>query len=312
MNQISSYPQVFQFNHRAVLEVLDGPVAISEKVDGSQFSLGVIGGELACRSKGQMLIVDAPEKMFTLAIETAKSLADKLHPEWVYRAEVLSKPKHNCIAYARVPRGNLIVYDICTGPEVYLEPTALHEECERLGLEHVPCFHYGVTPTENVLDWLKAFLTKESILGSALIEGIVIKNYARFGPDKKALMAKVVRADFQEVQRAEWRQSNPNQNDILSKLCVMFCSEARWRKAIQHLRDAGKLEGTPRDIALLMREVPDDIRSDSEDEIRDKLFEWAWPRISRESTRGLPEFYKQLLMQDMEDALAKQTAPTVM
>ena len=67
-------------------------------------------------------------------------------------------------------------------------------------------------------------------------------------------------------------------------------------RAIQHLQEAGKLDSSPKDIGLLIREIPDDIKKECEDELKEKLFAWAWPHIRRTVTHGFPEFYKQQLM----------------
>ena len=73
-----SYPKVWAMGHAQLGNLLDGPVLVEEKVDGSQFSFGSFGGELRVRSRGVQMQVDAPEKMFGLAVETVKALAGKL------------------------------------------------------------------------------------------------------------------------------------------------------------------------------------------------------------------------------------------
>ena len=139
-----SYPSIYALGHRAVADLLTGPVNVEEKVDGSQFSWCVDdAGEIRCRSKCATLNVDAPEKMFTAAVATVKSLAGLLTPGWTYRAEFLGKPKHNALAYDRMPKAHLIVFDINDGHESYLSYAAKHEEAERLGLECVPLIFSG-------------------------------------------------------------------------------------------------------------------------------------------------------------------------
>ncbi len=53
---------------------------------------------------------------------------------------------------------------------------------------------------------LYALLEKESILGGK-VEGIVVKNYARFGKDKKVLMGKYVSEQGKPQQGMEGQQS---------------------------------------------------------------------------------------------------------
>ena len=110
---IHSYPSVYAIGHKAISNLFVGPVVVEEKVDGSQFSMALLDGVLVCRSKGAQLVVDAPEKMFQRAVDVARSL--QLTPGWVYRCEFLGKPKHNTLAYARIPERHLIVFDVCSG-----------------------------------------------------------------------------------------------------------------------------------------------------------------------------------------------------
>ena len=41
---------------------------------------------------------------------------------------------------------------------------------------------------------------------------------------------------------------NPNRGDMIALLIQELTTPARWQKAVQHLREDGKLEGSPRDI----------------------------------------------------------------
>lgn len=264
-----SYPSIYALGHRALAELFEGNVLIEEKVDGSQFSFGVFGGDLRVRSKGRVFPADAPEPMFKRAVETAREVAGALRDGWTYRAEYLAKPKHNTLAYSRIPERHLVIFDVNDGHESYLSRHSKSEEAARIGLECVPAFE--VDHVSDVAQ-LRDLLDRQSFLGGPRVEGIVVKNYARFGADKKALMGKYVSEAFKEKHAKEWRAANPGRRDILDGLIDGLRTEARWRKAIEHLRDAGQLEGSPRDIGRLIREVPTDILADSADEIRDALF----------------------------------------
>jgi hypothetical protein len=292
MNHISSYPSVYALGHRAIRDIFSGPVIVQEKIDGSQFSFGRINGEFVCRSKGKDIIPSAPEKMFIKAVESAKSLP--LADGWIYRAEYLQSPKHNSLTYERVPIGHLMVFDIQTAPETYLSPAQVAAECNRIGLECVPLLHEGVVDS---LEKMTDLLNRTSVLGGCKIEGFVVKNYAVFTQEKKAAIGKYVSEAFKEIHGVEWKKSNPTQTDVARLLIAQFKTEARWRKAIQHLRDAGLIEGSPKDIGVLIKEIPDDILKECREEIRDRLFEHFWPQIKRGVTSGFPEFYKQELAQ---------------
>jgi hypothetical protein len=293
---LNSYPSIYNLGHAAITDLLRGPVIVEEKVDGSQFSFGVINGELQCRSKGANLNIIAPEGMFVKGVNTAKELADRLTPGWTYRGEYLKSPKHNTLAYARTPVKHVILFDINTGLEQYLSPSEKLAEAMRLGLECVPAIYHGVV--EDV-GHFRDLLETTSVLGGQKIEGVVVKpaNYDLFGKDKKCLFGKFVSEAFKEAHSHEWSKSNPSPNDILGFLGTKYGVEGRWMKATQHLREAGKLEGSPRDIGGLLKEIPDDVLKECEDAIKAELFKWAWPHVRRAICRGVPEWYKNKLLE---------------
>jgi len=311
-----SYPSIHNLGHRYVKDLLTVPVNVEEKVDGSQFSFGIFPetadlypayGGLRVRSKGSELHVGAPETMFIQAVDAVKAIAPLLHPGWTYRGEYLRKPKHNTLPYDRIPRSHVILFDINDGHESYLPYEQKAEEAERLGMDVVPLLFTGML-TE--IGTIRGLLDRQSILGGAKIEGVVIKprGYDMWGQDKKVLMGKFVSEAFKESHGAEWKKTNPTRGDVIYELAGAYKSPARWEKAIQHLREAGKLTESLVDIGTLMREVPADIEKECVDEIKEALFKWAWPQIRRASTAGLPEWYKERLLamqfeKEREDAV---------
>lgn len=296
MNSWHSYSSIFNMGHKAIADLLKGPVYVEEKVDGSQFSFGVDEeGTLRVRSKGCEMVVDAPEKMFSLGVETVKRLAPLLHPGWTYRAEYLRSPKHNALIYSRIPKDHIIIFDIEVGECEFLGYGEKGAEAQRLGLEVVPLLEAGII--ENVEQFRK-FLDIESVLGGQKIEGVVIKpiGYNLFGKDKKVLMGKFVSEAFKETHSKMWKAENPTAGDIVGMLGATYSTQARWQKALQHLAEQGLITDSPQDIGLLMKEVPVDVKRECEEEIKEKLFAFAWPHIARMTARGLPEWYKDLLL----------------
>lgn len=306
MNSWHSYSSIFNMGHRAIADLLKGHVYVEEKVDGSQFSFGVDEeGTLRVRSKGCEMVVDAPEKMFSLGVETVKRLKPLLHPGWTYRGEYLRSPKHNALIYSRIPREHIILFDVEIGECEFLNYPAKWAEAQRLGLEVVPLLYGGFIES---IKHFREFLQIDSILGGQKIEGVVIKpmGYNLFGVDKKVLMGKFVSEAFKEVHSHMWKAENPTAGDIVGRLGTDYCTQARWQKALQHLTEKGLINGSPQDIGLLMKEVPTDVKRECEDEIKEKLFAFAWPHIARMTTRGLPEWYKeQLLKRQFEIPIEK-------
>ena len=290
---LHSYPEVYQLGHKIVSNVLDGNVLVEEKVDGSQISFGIDeNGILSVRSKKVDINTDKPDGMFKKAVEWIVSNQSSLYPNWVYRGEYLLKPKHNTLEYYRVPHNHIIIFDICDGLESYLSYSDLCAEAKRIGLEVVPLFAEGVFTEANILAHKDIWLSRESILGGTKVEGVVIKNYNVFTAQKKVAMAKIVRQEFKEQNSSNWKDEHPTSQDIIQRLIETYRNEARWRKAVQHLRDAGELQGEMKDIPLLMKEVSADVLKECKDEIVERLFAYAWPKIMKGITRGLPEWYK--------------------
>ena len=153
---------------------------------------------------------------------------------------------------------------------------------------------------------LKEIVELQTSSGTYFTDGLASHN-SRFGPDKKALMGKFVSERFKEVHKGEWRKENPTSKDIIDQLVKAYRSPARWQKAVQHLREAGRLEGSPRDIGALIKEVPMDIEKECMEEIKELLWAWAWPKVRRGITAGLAEWYKEELLaeqfSDKEDII---------
>lgn len=294
-NSWKSFPKVWSIGHAAVAELFYDDVIVQEKIDGSQFSFGIFDNELKVRSKGKEIDLNAPEKMFNKAIATVIELKDYLIPGWTYRAEFLEKPKHNVLAYDRVPKRNIILFDINTGEEAYASYEQVAGEAARMGLEVVPLLFKGKISTSVDLEKL---LETTSVLGGQKIEGFVVKNYARFGKDKKALMGKFVSESFKEKHKKDWKEGNLGQNDIIQNIIGQYRTPARWDKAIIHLKEAGLLENSPKDIGKIITEVPKDLLSEAEEEIKTTLFEWAYKDIVRGVNKGLAEYYKELLFKN--------------
>lgn len=309
---------------------------IEEKVDGSQFSMGLFRADdgdlgpdyyLRIRSKGAEMNTDAPEKMFNKAAETARRLASAealsagvgLHPGWTYRCEYLQKPKHNTLAYDRVPTHNLILFDVSTGDNEWLSPDDKRAEANRLGLECVPVlWAWNASPAAGAstsLEQLRSILDNtDSVLGGQKIEGVVIKQFGTdgylYGMDHKTLIGKFVSEKFREAHGIAWKESNPSNNDILMMLGAKYQHVGRWMKAVQHMRDAGSLEGSPRDIGKLLIEIEKDLGKEEKEEIKTLLWKWAWPHVRRMATRGVAEWYKnELLRAQFEDEIIAPAEP---
>ena len=104
---------------------------------------------------------------------------------------------------------------------------------------------------------------------------------------------------FVKYVREDLREINPMKNkgkkrvDVLSSIIGRYKSEARWEKAIQHLRDDGKITGELKDIGEIIKEIHRDTFKECDKDIKEILFDYFKGEISRGIVKGLPEFYKK-------------------
>lgn len=292
---LHSYSSIYALGHPAIKDLLTVPVIVEEKIDGSQFSFMRSGDYVFFRSKNTEIHPETTDKLFKHAVEHVLSVKDKLVENWIYRGEAVCSPRQNALTYNRTPTGGVIVFDIEAGPYQFVVETK-EAEARALGLECVPRLFEG---NLTDLDILNNLLAKESVLGGPKIEGVVIKPlmYNLWGTDKKCLMGKFVSEEFKEIHRRKWKGANPTRGDVIEVLASSLRTEARWNKAIQHLREAGELESSPRDIGKLIKEIQEDTMREAEDYVKDRLWKWAKPQLARRASAGFPEFYKQLLLE---------------
>lgn len=293
---INSYSSIYNLGHRELKTLFNDAVVVQEKLDGSQFSFSkTLEGELTFRSKGVRIMPDENcPKMFIQGVAAVKKVETELVAGWTYRGEYFQKPKHNTLSYSRIPNNHIAVFDIDKGDQDYLDTVLLDYHATRLGFEVVPVFFNGkVYSAEDLFK----FMDYESFLGGPKIEGIVIKSYSQLNCEKKVLMGKHVSEAFKETHQKQWKLNNPQSGDILQQLTAVFKNEARWQKAVQRLRDDGQLTDSPKDIGALIASVKDDIVKECADDIKEKLWSWARDHILRGSTGGLPEWYKNKLVE---------------
>lgn len=301
---IWSYPKIFNVGHLEVARILDYPVVVQEKVDGSQFSFVGSHDEedmfLKICSKGAEINPLDPPALFKPAVEWVQAHLHVLKPNHVYRGEALCKPKHNTLVYGRAPEAGFVLFDVERGEQDFLTPTEVATACANLGIEYVPTEMYGPGQftSADAAEWLE----RDSFLGGSKVEGFVIKAYGRYDRFNKTQMAKHVSERFKEVHQGDWKQRNPHRKDIVAQIINDFGGPARWEKAVQHLRDAGELENAPQDIGKLMKELGTDLKTEQEEAIKATLFKFFWPTIQRGISKGFPEWYKNRLLESQFDA----------
>lgn len=302
---IPSYAKSYNIGHRALENFFSGDDEVwrvEEKVDGSQASVTLRDGKLHFRSKGRAFTEETADDMFKKFVASCKERESLFVEGYIYRGEYLSRPKHNCLTYARVPEGNFVIFDIEDESGNLLDNSDINAEAAKLHFDPVLLLmelEAGAMPPS--LDLLRSLLGQTSNLGGPTIEGVVIKrtrNLMFDGATGKLMIAKYVSEAFKEDQKKDWRESNPNKSDVVASVVDRFTSKARLVKCIQKLKEGGKYEGSLRDIGALMQMFPEDLLEDHREDIKEALFAQAWPHIKRGVTRPIPQMYKDWLVEN--------------
>ncbi len=303
MKEVPAYTDIFKPGDQFTEDGLLGTLLIEEKIDGSFFAFGINeDGELVARSKNRQLDINVPDQLFEDAIKYvveifAKSSLRDARDIYFY-GEYLKKPKHNALAYGRVPKNNIILFDIKVAGQGGALNFVPYQELQRfaseIGLEVVPALHYGPCDKDQIENLMKL----ESILGGCKQEGVVVKNFTRnivVRGRPQAIYLKFVNPEFKERNQKE-HEPNTDLPDFL----LSFKTEARWNKVVQHLRDDGKLIWAMQDMPILMKELYQDILKEETDNIKAWLFDYYKDVILRNSNRGFADWYKNYLTKRLE------------
>ena len=292
---IKAFTKIFAIGTDYIRDIFNEEVEITEKIDGSQFDFGKIDGKLYMRSKGAMLFIENPEKMFAEGISYVESIQDRLPEGKVFYCEYMKKPKHNTLKYIRIPNNHLMLFSVMDIQKQSFEASVGWDGV--LGIEHVPVIHCGkIESASELTDLLK----KESVLGGVSIEGVVVKNYLRqflLGGQPMPLMAgKFVSESFKEVHRERWGAEEKGKSRM-ETFFESFRTPARWEKAVQHLQEKGELDNEPKDIGKLFKEVQTDLEAEEKEAIKEFLWREFSGEIKRKASAGMAEWYKNKLME---------------
>ncbi len=311
---IPAFPKIFTLGMRDTDRIFEGRVEVTEKIDGSQFSFGVIEGQLHMRSKGAIIYEDTVQAMFKpVCNHVMECFHEDLLPDgMVFHGETLQKPRHNTLEYGRVPTNHFMLFGIRMLPNklqlatetAYIEFIDDHDTLTlwalKLDFEPVPLLYHGKLDRSNTLEQINEWIDTESCLGKANMEGVVIKNYSERvligGQVVPILAVKYVSEKFKETNNVNWKKEK---KPLMEKLGDVYRTEARWHKAIQHMRDDGNLDQSPKDIGPLFKEIIRDLEDECKEEIKEAMWQAQHKDLFRVCTRGFAEWYKEQLVKDM-------------
>lgn len=294
---IPSYCKILTLGSAYTDSALVGDVVVQEKVDGSAIKFGLTDQkELIIGSRNTILGHADENKMFKEGYEHIMSIADKIKrfpPCTYFYGEYLQKNRHNAIKYDRIPLNHIVLFDVVSEGR-YFDRQKLAETALELTIDVVPEVYRGRIEDRGFLAGLIA--NTQSYLGGSLVEGVVIKNYGQtilLGGQVYPLFTKLVRPEFKEVANQRQKEFKPRLT--LEDYFQSFCTEARWLKAIQKMKDNGTWLKDPKDIGSLIKIVQEDIVTEESENIRQHFYTTFIPEILRCSVKGLPQFYKDKL-----------------
>lgn len=292
---MKSYQKVLTLGHRYIDSILIGRNHAEEKIDGSQFNFWIENSELVCKSRSADICNEMPPNLFVDAVNYLLTIKDKLIPNYYYHGEVLASKRHNVLSYNRIPKHNIIIFDI---EDEYGNPFEYDEKAKLasdLDLETVRKLGDNISTKDEIVN----LLNNTSALGGVLIEGVVIKNYDRLTPSGNYMVGKLVSEKFKEVHRKKYKSID--NRSIVQKLIEELKTKARWDKSILHLKERGLLENTPKDIGILIKEIIKDVEEEELEYIRNKLYNYYIKDIRKSIISGFPEYYKYKILDNIKE-----------
>lgn len=248
---LKKYPKVQQLGLRYTTNIYKEATEITEKLDGSQFRFGLVNDNLMCCSKGAIIDINKPDKLFSPAVKWCKvlDLGGYLEDNLTYFGETLCKPKHNTLTYDKVPKNNIALFAIHDSTnDTWLPYEEVAEHACALDVDVVDLLFRGdLRSVKNMVEFCEDLLYMDSQLGGTKIEGFVIKNLHRevMVGDRPVpfIQGKFVSEQFKERHKVNWKNKGLGSGWELFK--ERYRTDARWDKATQHLREQSKLINSP-------------------------------------------------------------------
>ena len=121
----------------------------------------------------------------------------------------------------------------------------------------------------------------------------------------------MVTPEFKESHAMkQTKGERPTPESSVAEVGKSFSTPARFHKAVQHLRDAGKLKNTPEDLYKLKEELDDDLEREARDEIMMYLWAELAPYVKRACRTNFDEWYKEHLEQMSRQDVVLETPHT--
>lgn len=292
-----------------------GRLIIQEKMDGSNFTVyrDPKTLELQFFNKGKLLSNKESGKgesqsVFERTCDALRNRQNLFWPGYIYHGEALRATRSCHIMYRRVPKFHWICYEIMipsvitvvqepragdeadtvTSVTTYrcATPEEMTDILKDTGLEQAHIFYDSIRENEESNKLLaKIFLninTLPSCLGN-YAEGVVVKVLDRIKKDKVTPYRRKYVSDHMRERKTIEGFSAPD--CTVESIGDMFNVPARFRKAVQHLEEAGKNIT----YETVTAEADRDLEKEYKDEIMQMLWKRYWPIIKRAARKDLAQ-----------------------
>jgi hypothetical protein len=325
---ITKYSRIPHIDSDEVVRVIKSletnKYVIEEKVDGSQFRIYVSeNGEPTFGSHGvdfQELEgnyvfgekYQKVESMFSLAIKRGLEVAERWKTDHkgeslMLFCEFMHSERENTLLYERVPKNNLYLFDAKINGELVKEEEKLINLANYLELE--PVNVYAILDHFPTIEEAHSYYTKPSCLGG-IIEGVVIKNreamVERYGNITFFAM-KAVNTSFTQLNKETWRKERKagirSIDDLIDFLFEKVDKQTIWAHTYAHTKEEGNLTGQMRDMVELIKTFEKDFEEDYRETVSKLLYESLKSKIIKQGLRGLAEWYKDKLIENLGNSL---------
>ncbi len=237
--------------------------------------------------------------------------------DYIYHGEAVCKRKHNVIIYDRTPTNCFIVYDIYdTKSNCYMTLEDKHKECIRMGFEYVNVFYNNDTPDTNPYDKCKEIMISiengslESCLGGTP-EGMVLKHESFKSGDKSvATKLKYVSSSFKEKHKIGGDDIKYTMDQSIINLGLSYCTNARFQKAFQHLKERDLLPDplvfNEDLIRMIECELDADFDKEYMEEVQIELLYLLYPKILKSARSGMQNWFKEYINIPVTDDECKE------
>lgn len=260
MTELIKYPKIYTLGSPENEGMLNNIVVCESKIDGANFRCRYLPEEdrLVFGSRNQTLVNPGPTswkavRSYQKAFELYK---DKFIPGVIYYSESMQK---HTLQYDNIP--DTIGYDVYDiEREEFYNWKAAKAAFEQIGIPFINV-HFEKPGSEVTVEELKQ-LIKTSPYRKEGDEGIVLKCYSKKNVFGRPLFAKIVDDLFKEENKKVFRGGLPIASNDEYEVIDRYLTDARFNKAIMHLKEQGEVIDMPL-IPKLYKYIGDDILSEN-------------------------------------------------